>query len=176
MDDFERVEELIGRLYSDAGKEGEARALVREVMDRRREGLRKSGALRGAGEPNPLTERDVFLITYGNTLNGREGESPLAALGRFAGTRLSGTVSYVHILPFFPFSSDDGFSVMDYRVVDPALGGWEDVRALGGKFRLAFDLVINHASSRGAWFQGFLKGDPRSEGCFLSRPEESAAS
>lgn len=176
MDDFERVEELIGRLYSDAGKEGEARALVREVMDRRREGLRKSGALRGAGEPNPLTERDVFLITYGNTLNGREGESPLAALGQFAAARLSGTVSYVHILPFFPFSSDDGFSVMDYRVVDPALGVWEDVRALGGKFRLAFDLVINHASSRGAWFQGFLKGDPRYEGWFLTRPEEYDAS
>ncbi|MCK7479637.1 MAG: alpha-amylase family glycosyl hydrolase [Candidatus Moduliflexus flocculans] len=52
---------------------------------------------------------------------------------------------------------------MDYRAVDPELGGWKDVQALGRGFQLAFDLVINHASSRGAWFRGFLGGDPRFE-------------
>jgi len=176
MDAAERMDELIGRLYSDAGKDREAKALIAKVLERRRGGLRKSGALRRGIEPEPLSERDVFLISYGNTLEGREGESPLAALGRFADGSLSGMVSYIHILPFFPFSSDDGFSVMDYRAVNPELGDWKAVQALGRGFKLAFDLVINHVSSRGAWFQGFLRGDPRFEGWFLTRPEGYDAS
>lgn len=175
MGSVDRVNELIGRLYP-GGKTGEARARILEVLERHREGLGKSGALRRGAEPDPFSERDVFLITYGNTLRGREGEAPLSALGRFVGARLCGAISYIHILPFFPFSSDDGFSVMEYRAVDPALGTWEDVLALGGRFRLAFDLVINHASSQGPWFQGFLQGDPRYEGWFITRPEGYDAS
>ncbi len=176
MDATGRMEEQIGRLYTEAGRDGEARVLIGKVLERRREGLKTSGALRKGTEPDPLSERDVFLITYGNTLEGREGEAPLNALGRFADARLSGMVSHIHILPFFPYSSDDGFSVMDYRAVDPELGGWKDVQALGRGFQLAFDLVINHASSRGAWFRGFLGGDPRFEGWFLTRPEGYDAS
>ena len=44
---------------------------------------------------------------------------------------MPGLFTYLHILPFFPYSSDDGFSVMDYRAVDPALGDWDDMLALG---------------------------------------------
>lgn len=171
METTGKMEEQIKFLYPDAERAREARVRIDQVLARHRAGLRKVNALHAGLEPNPLSEKDVFLITYGNTLEGRTGEAPLAALRRFAEGRLTGVISYIHILPFFPFSSDDGFSVMDYRVVDPVLGEWKDVGALGDEFKLAFDLVINHASSRGSWFQGFLKGDPRFEGWFLTRPE-----
>jgi sucrose phosphorylase len=65
----------------------------------------------------------------------------------------------VHILPFFPYSSDDGFSVIDYKQVDPPLGGWEDVARLEQRYRLMFDAVINHISRESSWFQGFLQGE-----------------
>ena len=64
----------------------------------------------------------------------------------------------LHLLPFFPHSSDDGFSVIDYRTVDPALGDWDDVRELGRSFGLMFDLVLNHVSQHSRWFQDYLLG------------------
>ncbi len=86
------------------------------------------------------------------------GEAPLATL-RETLKRLALPVSGLHLLPFFPYSSDDGFSVIDYRQVDPALGDWEDVRALGADFRVMFDGVFNHISAESAWFQAFLRGE-----------------
>jgi len=111
-----------------------------------------------------VSERDVMLITYGGSLTSgppdAPDEPPLRTLHRFLSRHLTGTISAVHILPFFPYSSDDGFSVIDYTAVDPALGTWDDVRRLGQDFDLMFDLVINHVSARSAWFQGFMAGDP----------------
>lgn len=106
-----------------------------------------------------LTERDVLVIAYGDHLQ-REGEAPLAVLRQFAERHLRDSVSGIHILPFYPYTSDDGFSVVDYQQVNPALGDWEMIRALSGSFRLMFDLVLNHVSVSSAWFQGFLNGDP----------------
>lgn len=166
-----RIDKLIDYLYPADGRASEAKTLIADVLDRHREALRRSGALREGIDLAPLSEKDVFLITYGNTLTGKVGESALATLRNFADVRLRGLVSYVHILPFFPYSSDDGFSVIDYRSVDPNLGGWDDIEGLGAIFKLAIDLVINHASSRSAWFQGFLSGDPRYEEYFLTRPD-----
>jgi sucrose phosphorylase len=104
-----------------------------------------------------LTERDAALITYGDGfLN--PPEAPLAALNRFLRDYLRGLVTIVHLLPFFPFSSDDGFSVVDYRTVNPELGGWADVTRIGRSFTLMFDMVINHMSAQSREFQGFLRG------------------
>ena len=77
-------------------------------------------------------------------------------------------VNGIHILPFYPWSSDDGFSVKDYRAVDSALGGWEDVERLGRSFRLMFDGVINHASVQGKWFQAFLRDEAPYRDYFLT--------
>ena len=110
----------------------------------------------GDGE---LTERDSILITYGDQL-GSSGEKPLQTLGAFCNRYLKGVVSGIHILPFYPWTSDDGFSVSDYCKVDPALGDWEDISALQDHFRLMFDAVINHASVQHEWFQAFLRDDP----------------
>ena len=104
-----------------------------------------------------LSEQDALLIAYGDHVQ-RPGEAPLATL-RETLQRLVLPVSGLHMLPFYPFSSDDGFSVIDYRQVDPALGDWDDVRALCRDFRVMFDGVFNHISAESAWFQGFLRGE-----------------
>lgn len=108
----------------------------------------------------PFDQSDAFLITYGDMVS-RPGEAPLATLADFLRSHVRDVVRGVHLLPFYPSSSDDGFSVVDYYAVDPALGTWADIAALGANFRLAFDAVINHISAQSAWFQGFLGGvDP----------------
>lgn len=114
-----------------------------------------------------LSERDAILITYGDQVQAT-GTLPLQILGRFCARHLKGLVSGVHILPFFPWSSDDGFSVKDYRAVDPALGTWGDVVQLGRTFRLMVDAVINHASTQGEWFQAFLRDETPYRNYFLT--------
>jgi len=103
-------------------------------------------------------QTDAVLITYGDQVS-QPGQTTLAALGQFLIDReLADVLSAVHILPFFPYSSDDGFSVIDYRRVDPALGDWPDVARLGERFDMMFDLVINHCSQHSEWFQKYLEG------------------
>ncbi|OQY22933.1 MAG: sugar phosphorylase [Anaerolineaceae bacterium 4572_32.1] len=105
-----------------------------------------------------LSQRDAMLITYGDQIS-EPGRPPLQTLAEFVEAHLCGVVSGVHILPFYPYSSDDGFSVIDYRQVDPSLGTWDDVACLEQNFRLMFDAVINHISRHSRWFQGFVRGE-----------------
>lgn len=105
----------------------------------------------------PLNEQDVVLIAYGDQVR-KENEMPLQTLGRFLREYLQEAIQAVHILPFFPYSSDEGFSVIDYRHVNPALGDWGHVETIGADFKLMFDAVINHVSAESAWFQNFLLG------------------
>jgi sucrose phosphorylase len=102
------------------------------------------------------SERDIFVITYGDTII-RPGEWPLRTLHHFLHSRLRDTVSGVHILPFFPYSSDDGFAVIDYTKINDSLGDWRHIEAIADDFDLMADLVINHCSSRGQWFENFKR-------------------
>ncbi|HET89837.1 MAG TPA: sugar phosphorylase, partial [Chloroflexi bacterium] len=113
-----------------------------------------------------LTERDVVLITYADQVT-EPGRPPLRTLAEVLETYIRGVVTGVHLLPFFPSSSDDGFSVMDYTMVDPDLGDWEDVERIGQGFRLMFDAVINHISAQSDWFQRFLASDPAFSDFFI---------
>lgn len=115
----------------------------------------------------PLDQRDALLITYADQVQGSD-ELPLRSLARFFRHHLHGMVSGVHILPFYPFSSDDGFSVIDYRQVNEEFGSWEDIRAIAAEFRLMVDAVINHISVQSNWFQAFLRDDPRYREYFLT--------
>ncbi len=123
---------------------------------------------REAGSATP-DERDALLIAYADMLR-RPGERPLETLAGFCERRLRGAFDRVHILPFYPSSSDEGFSVMDYRAVDPAFGTWDDVARVGRSFSPTFDLVLNHASVRGAWFRSFLAGERPYDRFFAARP------
>jgi len=107
-----------------------------------------------------LTGRDSILITYGDQIQSKN-ENPLQTLKRFCDEHLKDIVNGIHILPFYPWTSDDGFSVVDYRQIDPALGTWGDITALGENFRLMFDGVINHISSQSDWFKGYLQDDSK---------------
>jgi sucrose phosphorylase len=102
-------------------------------------------------------QRDNVLITYGDMIHAPQN-GHLATLQRFLSQRLRDTIRIVHLLPFFPYSSDEGFSVIDYLKVNPALGGWADVHAIGADFDLMFDLVLNHCSSRCPWFDCYMSG------------------
>lgn len=104
-------------------------------------------------------ETDIAMITYGSTIQSGD-QHPLASLHRFLKEHIGQTIGTVHILPFFPYSSDDGFAVIDYLAVDDALGDWTDIEAIAGDYRLMADLVINHGSSRSKWFQQFLSDEP----------------
>ena len=106
-----------------------------------------------------FSQGDMVLITYADTLS-QPHELPLVTFRRFARRFLKGVVSSVHFLPFFPYSSDDGFSVTDFFRIDENLGGWEDVARIGEDFDIMVDFVVNHFSSQSAWFAAYLEGRP----------------
>ncbi|MFQ5603329.1 MAG: sugar phosphorylase [bacterium] len=106
-----------------------------------------------------LTERHVILITYGDLIY-CEGQHPLETLSELCKQYLKGAFNTLHILPFFPYSSDRGFAVMDFEEVDPRLGTWEHILNLKKDFYLMFDGVFNHVSAKSRWFQEYLNGNP----------------
>ena len=102
-----------------------------------------------------LSQRDSILITYGDTLR-CEGEPGFQTLHRVLGRFVGDAISTVHFLPMFPYTSDDGLSVVDYRRIAPELGTWDDVRAMAKDYGLMFDAVVNHISKSSEWFQKYL--------------------
>jgi glycosidase len=115
------------------------------------------------------SQEDVILITYADQVRG-EAVTPLAALDRFLlDHSLQSMISCVHLLPFCPYTSDDGFSVVDYLAVDPDSGDWDDIAKLGKSFDLMFDLVLNHVSQKHRWFQGYLQDDPEFADFFIDQ-------
>ena len=122
-----------------------------------------------------FTEADVVAITYGDLIDS-PNTHPLRALSIIFENLFRGVFSTVHILPFFPYSSDRGFSVIDYEEVDPRLGRWEDIERLGDQYRLMFDGVINHVSSKSEWFREFLARNPNYEDFFVSFESPQAIS
>ncbi len=147
--------ELLKSIYGDDLGPATERPL-RELMARRAASLPRPAPTRKALS---LTGRDALLITYADQVRD-PGVAPLQSLTQFAVSHLKDVVSGIHLLPFYPWSSDDGFSVKDYFAIDSALGEWSDVRRLGGHFDLMFDAVFNHMSAEGDWFRRFLRDDP----------------
>jgi glycosidase len=148
MGDYNTVKRILKRIYGE--REGEwAFQRIRVLLEkypaesRKREGY--------------FSQDDVVLITYGDSLLGK-GQVPLVTLHDFANRYLKDTISTIHFLPFFPWSSDDGFSVMDFFAINPELGSWEDVVSIGRDFQLMLDYVVNHFSSQGEWFENYLAG------------------
>jgi sucrose phosphorylase len=192
--------ELLAFLYGEERAETLVPRLL-EILDAADASKRfVSGAEnQGGGKPEPqgagfpVTHRDAFLISYGDMLSPpADGTSPsvsplpsaLSRLRQFLERRNQEIFSYLHILPFHPYSSDDGFSVIDYRKVDSRFGSWEDLEALQKlpvdragtktspvrKLRLAFDFVVNHGSVQSPWFLGFLADDEPYRSWYITRP------
>jgi sucrose phosphorylase len=140
--------------------------------------------LKGRPRRPAWDQRDAVLITYADQIRAH-GARPLAALRAFLTERgLHRLFPVLHLLPFYRSTSDDGFSVADYRQVDPDFGDWSDVARLGEQFDLMFDLVLNHASRQSDWFRHYLSGtepytgyfvecDPRTDLSRVVRPRTS---
>lgn len=144
---MEKIRERLEYLYPDRHE-----AVYRKVMD-----LIDHWKGRITTRYPWVDREDVVLITYGDAIR-RDGEMPLKTLKAFLDRELKDAVSTVHLLPMFPYTSDDGFSVSDFREINPEFGSWEDIERLGENYDLMFDAVINHASVSSRYFQEFLKG------------------
>ncbi|KEI72090.1 sugar phosphorylase [Endozoicomonas elysicola] len=118
------------------------------------------------------SEQDIYLITYGDSIIDGE-KKPLNTLNSFLKKQLKQLISTVHILPYFPFSSDDGFSVIDYLQVNPALGRWKDISAIAKDYRVMTDLVINHVSRESLWFADFVSGTQPGRDYFIEQTPET---
>lgn len=172
MTDFRnQVHARLEFLYSDAMTDALVDATLQAIgLDPGRSDLAEPA-------PPPFSEDEVMLITYGDSLVGSESpaESPLATLAAFVEEHLHEAVSTVHVLPFFPSSSDGGFAVVDYKAVEPTLGTWSDIEWLsaGGTRRsagLMVDLIVNHGSSESEWFQQFLANEEPGRGYYKTIP------
>ena len=119
-----------------------------------------------------VDEKDIMMITYGDSIK-EEGEVPLRTLREFLSEHLTNEINAVHILPFYPYTSDDGFSVKDYKTINEKLGNWDDIQALSNQTDLMFDAVINHISSESNWFKEYLKGNEAYQDYFIEADPEA---
>lgn len=114
-----------------------------------------------------ISEKDAMLITYGDSIV-EEGKPGLETLNEFLTKYVNDAISAVHILPMFPYTSDDGFSVVDYKKINPDLGEWKDVENLSKNYKLMFDAVANHISKSSDWFQKYLKQEKPYDEYFIT--------
>jgi glucosylglycerate phosphorylase len=114
-------------------------------------------------------ESSIWVIAYPDHITD-PGNAPLGSLKEFLLAQLGGTVTGVHLLPFYLSSSDGGFAVADYLAVEPRLGGWPDVQALGRHFQLMLDGVFNHVSAKSSWFEAWRRREPAFADFFLELP------
>ena len=117
------------------------------------------------------SETTAVLITYADTIDDKN-TLPINSVHNFLKNYCSEIFEVVHILPFFPSSSDKGFAVMDYYSIYHRFGQWSDISKLSKSFGVMADIVINHGSSKGQWFQNFLKGHGKGYNYFLGFEEK----
>ena len=151
--------------------------LVQSIDDIAQELLNVMGLSNKVARVKPYTnqwsEEDIILITYGDSII-KADQPPLQTLKHFLDSTLENTINSVHILPFFPYSSDDGFAIIDYSSVNESLGSWQDIENISKDYHLMSDLVINHCSSRSAWFDNFIKGEgPGCDYFFTAQPYDN---
>jgi glycosidase len=156
---FEKITALLKALYGEA-----TAASLREELAALMTATRPTA---GAAPAIELSERATLMITYADQLR-EPGVAPAATLAEFAKARLADVISGVHLLPFFPWSSDDGFSVKDFFGVDPIFGAWSDIEQFRPEFDLMFDAVFNHMSAEGEWFQKFCADEPAFRDFFVT--------
>ncbi|MEH5097684.1 sugar phosphorylase [Atlantibacter hermannii] len=156
---MDKIINLISRVYSDE-VDGSYIEKVKQRINACRKNIIET-------RKKQWNEADVVLITYADQFSS-PNEKTLVIFKRFYDKYLAGIFPIVHFLPFYPWSSDDGFSVKDYHQVEPLYGDWKDIGQIKKSSRLMFDFVCNHISAQSEWFQGYLKGRPEYEDFFIS--------
>jgi len=120
----------------------------------------------GNNQKTTFSQKDSILIVYGDSIY-EANEKPLKTLSKFLNNHVEDKIKTVHLLPFYPYSSDDGFSVINYLKVNQSLGSWDDIYHLGNNYSLMFDAVINHISQKSDWFLGYQKGEKAYQNFFI---------
>jgi sucrose phosphorylase len=157
-----RIQQKLVQLYGDsAGQDTHQR--LQKILRPMRPGSKATLA---------LSEKDVILIGYGDHIQ-HDKEAPLHTLHHFLKDHITPAINSVHLLPFFPYSSDDGFSVIDYYAVNDTMGDWSHIQAMSQDFRLMFDAVFNHMSAQSEWFQKYLQQLPPYDDYFIAVPPET---
>ena len=153
-----RLQEHLTLIYKDSSTAEVAERLIKAM-----------GYVDGLSDPvqqrNKWDESDVMVITYGDSIRS-QGEKPLHTLQIFFREHLKSCINWVHILPFYPYTSDDGFAVSNYDAVNPQLGNWNDVRLIAEDFQLMVDMVINHCSASHPWFEAYRRNELPYSGYF----------
>ncbi|MEM6544052.1 MAG: sugar phosphorylase [Pseudomonadota bacterium] len=175
-----RVQQHLEFIYADLLSAAECEELARKLVA----AMRLDGAFSQAKpyqqsitQPDPVgfenhwDQRDAIMICYGDSLL-KEGETPLKTLKDWLDRHARGVLKGVHLLPFYPWSSDDGFAVIDYLQVNDKLGSWQDILAIGAKYDLMADLVINHCSGSSEWFRNFLHDEEPGRDYFVTASPE----
>ncbi len=159
-----KIKSLINFVYGESFSEAHLKMLLEKIDNAGSviTGKRKAG----------WDEKDIVLITYADQFSA-PGEKALPIFTRFYNEWLSRSFSHVHLLPFYPWSSDDGFSVIDYHEVAPETGSWRDVAELKKSASLMFDFVCNHMSAKGKWFENYINQTPGYEDFFISVDPET---
>lgn len=157
------LQQHIVNIYPDISAEDYAESLI-DIM-----GLRMRTPTPDS-HTSHWSESDAWLITYGDSIQ-KENEEPLTTLLNFSKEHLKDIINGIHILPFYPYSSDDGFSVIDYVQVNDSLGDWTHVEAIAKEFRLMADLVVNHCSARSRWFENFKSRTEPGKNYFIEMDE-----
>lgn len=163
------VKQLLEKIYSDTLKADAWQNLLEEYSDK----WRTRQAYTTKESTSDICDETLsVLITYGDSLIGTKSEKPLKTLLNFLREETQGLVSGVHILPYSPYTSDEGFSVSDYRHVREDLGDWSDIQSIGKCFVLMSDLVLNHCSSKHAWFEKFLQCEKPFDEFFITEDKD----
>ena len=165
----ERVQHHIALIYHANPLQKDLQNLADELLELMRLDIDARAPL---PHENHWTERDIIAITYGDSLL-CEQKKPLQTLKQFLDVYGDGLLTGVHILPYYPWSSDDGFAVLDYSSVNESLGDWSDIAAISRDYVLMADLVINHCSSRSLWFENFQRGrSPGKDYFYTTSPDQ----
>ena len=118
----------------------------------------------------PISEKNIYLITYGDSIY-EEGKKTIPTLDKFLKEEVGTAITDVHLLPMFEYTSDDGFSVVDYMEIKKELGNWDDIREFSKDYRLMFDFVANHISKSSSWFKGYINDEEKYKHYFIERDE-----
>ncbi|MDV0593531.1 MULTISPECIES: sugar phosphorylase [unclassified Enterobacter] len=160
----EKIKKLITYIYGESFSEAHFKALLTK--------LEQAAVAITEKRKSGWDEKDVVLITYADQFTAA-GRDALPLFTRFYNEWLARSFSHVHLLPFYPWSSDDGFSVIDYHSVAPETGTWQDIAELKKSASLMFDFVCNHMSAKSEWFAHYLAQKPGYEDFFISVDPET---
>ena len=114
-----------------------------------------------------ISEKTSLIICYGDSIYSNK-KSSISLFKIFFQKKLKNYFNTIHFLPFYPSSSDSGFSVKDHYKIENKLGNWSDIKKISKSNDIMADMVINHSSARGLWFRNFLKNKKPGKNYFLT--------